>query len=358
MVAFQDLVSTLSHDRYLRGRQFESICRWFLATDPVFSHQLRQVWLWRDWPGRWGPDAGIDLVAEAASGELWAVQAKAYATSASVTKADLDTFLSESSRPQFALRLLLATTDHLSPNARRTIEAQEKPVRVVMASELAKAALEWPQHPDDLRAAPLPRKSPRAYQEAALVDVLAGFEGADRGQLIMACGTGKTMVGLWVWEALAAPTALVVLPSLSLLAQTATEWCANARQPFDFLAVCSDESVTDSDLMVRRANELPFATTTDADQHRRLLCGQPGAEARAVFHLPLDAAHSRGPDAQPRAARPAHRRRSSPLRWEGRWRLLRGAQGQAAPQQPPTVHDRHAALPLSAGDARGPGPGG
>ena len=57
-----------------------------------------------------------------------------------------------------------------------------------------------------------------------------GFEEADRGQLIMACGTGKTMVGLWVWEALDAPTALVVLPSLSLLAQTVREWCANACQ--------------------------------------------------------------------------------------------------------------------------------
>ena len=45
MVAFQDLVSTLSHDRYLRGRQFERICRWYLRNDPVFSHQIGQVWL-------------------------------------------------------------------------------------------------------------------------------------------------------------------------------------------------------------------------------------------------------------------------------------------------------------------------
>jgi len=224
------------------------------------------VWLWKDWPGRWGADAGIDLVAETRSGDLWAVQAKAYGPSASITKADLDTFLSESSRPEFAARLLIGTTDHLSHNAHRTIEAQEKPVRVVTASELAKATLDWPQHPDELKAKPLPKKSPRPHQRAAIKDVLKGFKESDHGQLIMACGTGKTMVSLWVWENLDAPTALVVLPSLSLLAQTVREWCANARKAFDFLAVCSDESVTDSDLIVRSASELPFATTTNAEE--------------------------------------------------------------------------------------------
>jgi|SRR5271165_38445 len=50
-----------------------------------------------EWPGRWGADAGIDLVVEAREGGLWAVQAKAYDPSYSVTKADVDTFLSESS---------------------------------------------------------------------------------------------------------------------------------------------------------------------------------------------------------------------------------------------------------------------
>ena len=58
---------------------------------------------------------------------------------------------------------------------------------------------------------------------------------------------------------------MVVLPSLSLLAQTVREWCANARLDFDFLAVCSDESVIDADITVRRASELPFVTTTSAE---------------------------------------------------------------------------------------------
>jgi hypothetical protein len=82
------------------------------------------VWRWADWPGRWGGDAGIDLVAEDHEGRLWAIQAKCYDPAYSVTKADVDTFLSESSRAIFGFRLLVATTDRLGTTARRTIEAQ------------------------------------------------------------------------------------------------------------------------------------------------------------------------------------------------------------------------------------------
>ena len=64
MVAFADLFSRLDADDRVKGKQFEHICKWFLTNDPVYKHELRRVWLWEEWPGRWGIDAGIDLVAE------------------------------------------------------------------------------------------------------------------------------------------------------------------------------------------------------------------------------------------------------------------------------------------------------
>ena len=86
------------------GRRFEQICRWFLLNDPIYGGQLKDVWLWDDWPDRWGRDKGIDLIAEDTEGRLWAIQAKHYAPDYSVTKADIDTFLSESNRPQIDFR--------------------------------------------------------------------------------------------------------------------------------------------------------------------------------------------------------------------------------------------------------------
>src|SRR5262249_46782085 len=100
--------------------------------------------------GRWAADAGIDLVAETRDGALWAVQAKAYDPAYRVKKADVDSFLSESARPEFTYRLLIATTDLIGATARRTLAAQEKPAGVLLRSQLAQAAVCWPTGLDEL----------------------------------------------------------------------------------------------------------------------------------------------------------------------------------------------------------------
>src|SRR2546422_8024449 len=117
------LMDSLASDAATRGRQFEHICKWFLETDPIYAPQLERVWLWKDWPGRWGADAGIDLVAETTKGKMWAIQAKAYAREYAIKKSDVDTFLSESARPVFSYRLLIATTNHVGKTALPTLQA-------------------------------------------------------------------------------------------------------------------------------------------------------------------------------------------------------------------------------------------
>ena len=92
-----ELYAKLHDNEAQRGRQFEHICKWFLQNDPEYRRQLRRVWLWGEWPHRWGRDKGIDLVAEDLDGKIWAIQAKAYAPQHSITKRDIGRFLSESS---------------------------------------------------------------------------------------------------------------------------------------------------------------------------------------------------------------------------------------------------------------------
>ena len=147
VTALSDLLGRLDPDPFRRGKQFEHICKWFLKHDPVYSQELRDVWLWDEWPGRWGIDAGIDLVAEDDRGHLWAIQCKAYAAAESVTKRDVNKFLSESGRPQFAFRLLIATTNLVDPIARRTIEGQEKPASILDLAGLEAALVEMAHRP-------------------------------------------------------------------------------------------------------------------------------------------------------------------------------------------------------------------
>lgn len=249
---FQTLFDNLSENPQLRGTQFERICKWFLENDPNYRDLVAKVWHWKDWEHNWGIDAGIDLVVEDVEGRLWAVQAKAYDPLYSVTKKDVDTFLSESSRSRgvakFDYRLLIATTDKLHHVARDVIADQEKKVGFIGRADLLTAAVDWPTSPDTLRPSK-PRKpaKPRDYQRDAIKAVVKGFNTADRGQLIMACGTGKTLTSLFIKEELGAERALVLLPSLSLLKQTIAVWRANAAAPFRALAVCSDETVKQSD---------------------------------------------------------------------------------------------------------------
>jgi len=74
MASIHTLFDRLSPEEHRRGHQFERICKWFLENDPKYKREIKRVWLWDDWPGRWGRDKGIDLVAETYDGKFWGIQ--------------------------------------------------------------------------------------------------------------------------------------------------------------------------------------------------------------------------------------------------------------------------------------------
>lgn len=259
---FDDALGSLAVDATPRWRQFEELCRWYLLNAPEYARRVHRVYRWDEWPRRDGPDTGIDLVAETDEG-LWAIQAKCYSEAHAITKRDVDSFLSASSRPEFVFRLLMATTDFIGANARRALEGQERPVGLLLRSQFEASAVDWPSSIANLRPAKPARRSPRPHQRKAINAAVRGFAHARRGQIIMPCGSGKTLVALWISEALSSKRTLVLVPSLSLLAQTLREWTAHAQTPFVYLPVCSDESVQDHDAFVANTIELGFPTTTD-----------------------------------------------------------------------------------------------
>ena len=283
---FADFYNSLDADPGKRGRQFEHFVKWFLKADPEWSTQVEQIWLWDEWPQRWGADCGIDLVFRHRNGEHWAVQAKCYSPDYDITKHDVDKFLSESNRPLIQRRLLIATTDRLGGNARQVCEAQEKPVVRFLLSDFEKSALEYPSDVGSLsQAKRKPRPEPREHQREAIDAVEQGFQTARRGQLIMACGTGKTYVTLWVKERLQANRTLVLVPSLGLLSQILREWTFAAADPFEVLCVCSDQSVgaRGSDEAIHSPADLAFPVTSDAGEIRRFLSGT-GPRVRSRGH--------------------------------------------------------------------------
>ena len=274
--SFSTLYNSLDSSPVKRGKQFERVVKWFLKNDPEWATQVDEVWLWDEWPGRWGADCGIDIIFRHTNGEHWAVQAKCYSPDYTVTKHDVDRFLSESNRSQIYRRLLVATTDRIGTNAMRVCEAQDKSVVLFRLSDFNSSLLDYPSNfallHQSLRK---PRPVPRDHQNDAVVAVANGLRDADRGQLIMACGTGKTYVTLWIKEALNAQRTLVLVPSLGLLSQLLREWTFAASVPFELLCVCSDESVGSKggDDAIHSVTDLAFPVTSNPAEIRRFLGG-------------------------------------------------------------------------------------
>ncbi len=75
-------------------------------------------------------------------------------------------------------------------------------------------------------------------------NVLEGFKKNNRGKLIAACGTGKTLTALWITESIQAKKILFLAPSLALIKQTLESWSEQSINSFTYLCVCSDSTVS------------------------------------------------------------------------------------------------------------------
>lgn len=238
-----------------KGTKFERFTQSFLQTDPLWSGQFEKVWMWDQWPERWGPDTGIDLVAERRDGGRVAIQCKFYDPNHRVSKADIDTFLSASGRGGFTERIVVSTTTQWGANAEAAIREQMIPVRRIGLEDFEQSRINWdmfdPETPTVLELAGA--SDLRPYQRTAIDQVTEGFADSDRGRLIMACGTGKTFTSLRLAEETAGSrgSVLFLVPSIALLSQALREWSNNTTVGISPMAVCSDAKATRG----RKAND-------------------------------------------------------------------------------------------------------
>jgi superfamily II DNA or RNA helicase len=85
--------------------------------------------------------------------------------------------------------------------------------------------------------------SPFPYQQKIIDIIKKEFEKKDKGNVILPCGTGKTLVSLWLKEQMKFGKVLIFLPSLALLNQTMTEWHNQKTDDYQTMCVCSDTSI-------------------------------------------------------------------------------------------------------------------
>lgn len=236
------------------GDLFERFIKQYFLTDRLYSDMVENVWLWTEFPYRGAaPDTGIDIVVKTRNTqEYWAVQCKFYDEKYTISKADIDTFLSASGKAFdvdgkkvfFSTRYVVSSTDKWGKHAEEAIEGQFIPVNRIRLQDLKESSIDWDSfslnHIEQMKTAK--KKSPLPHQVEAINDVMSGFENADRGKLIMACGTGKTFTSLKIAERITngKGNVLFLVPSISLLNQTLIEWTAQSSYDFHVYAICSD----------------------------------------------------------------------------------------------------------------------
>lgn len=274
-----------------KGDRFERLMQAYLKTDPRYAFLFKNVWLWNEFPGKLdlgGSDTGIDLVALTNEGDYWAIQCKCFQERATIDKPAVDSFLSTSSREfknekfqttRFAHRLWISTTNRWGTNATEAIRNQHPPVTRINLFNLVEAPVDWGKLENGIHgeAAREPKKILRPHQKEALDNTHEHFKTADRGKLIMACGTGKTFNSLRIAENETDSKGLILflVPSIALLGQTLREWSADAIDPINAICICSDPDIskkrsknedTDSFSVVDLA--LPASTSTENILHQ------------------------------------------------------------------------------------------
>ena len=265
-----------------KGNYFEQLVKTYLLNEPSYRDLFNgKVYLWEEWRRYWmsqghtdpGPDAGIDLVAVedvADTPRVFAIQAKFYAEDSKIRKNDgIDSFLSAMGKHPYTNGLLFLTTYKASNHVIDLMKKRDKPVNIVSLTDLESSLIDWSKYQTNKPAVLKEKKTLRPHQRTALSRVEAGLAQADRGKLIMACGTGKTFTALKVAETLAGKgkRVLFLVPSLSLLSQTLTEWTQESATPLHSFAVCSDGDVgkkkSDDDDFKMLIHELRYPATTE-----------------------------------------------------------------------------------------------
>ena len=260
-----------------KGTLFEKIAQIYFKNEPTYKNLFSDVWLLNEVPEEYAipkKDTGVDLVARnEATGELTAIQAKFYDNK--IYKRHIDSFLAELGKSYYSDGIIVYSLDSLSSNADEAINQLSKPVAQIGLSDLRNSQVDWesfiPSRPNEVKVKNT--KKTRPYQNEAIDLTINYFQEHDRGQLIMAPGTGKTFTSLKLVEKMAKQTnketfnVLYLVPSIQLLSQTLIGWNNDTELSMHSFAVTSDRNASkkkNADEL--SAKDIGFPATTDSDK--------------------------------------------------------------------------------------------
>ena len=259
-----------------RGTLFEKLCIAYLKNEPTYKNLFTDVWLLSEVPDSYEipkKDNGVDIVAKEKNGNLVAIQAKFYKNK--IGKDEINSFVAEIGKRYYQNGIIISTVDEWNRNARETIDENGKNIEIIGLSNLRNSQIDWSQfnfeRPNIVKTHK--KKEPRFYQKTAILNALSHFEKNERGQLIMAPGTGKTYTSLKISEALAKKQneqfkVLYLVPSIQLLTQTLRGWNNDTELTITSMAVTSDRDASRGNDGTEdiKATDIGYPATTSTEK--------------------------------------------------------------------------------------------
>ena len=253
-----DIYRKKSWNERNKGERFEMLMKRFLLSYPLYANELKEVWLWNEFPYRkdfGGNDLGIDLVALTVNDEYWSIQCKFYDEKTNINLDDISHFIANSNRKflddkgqsqKFSLCLWIDTKKSFVKNAEQLIKNQHIEFKRLGYYELDNASIDWQALADGEtgKSVQLKKKTPREHQRKAIALAHEYFKTKERGKFIMACGTGKTYTALNVVEQETNKNGFILflVPSIALLSQTLKSWLNDTTGIIYPVCICSDTS--------------------------------------------------------------------------------------------------------------------
>jgi superfamily II DNA or RNA helicase len=105
---------------------------------------------------------------------------------------------------------------------------------------------------------------PDGYQIDALNNIKEEFKNNNRATVIMACGSGKTDIGVWEYLRQKPKLALVLVPSIALVKQIRADWLSQITHKVVTFQLCSSKDTSKKeDCLVVKEKELDMKISTD-----------------------------------------------------------------------------------------------
>lgn len=232
------------------GKIFELFTKYYLLTNPNYS-DYTDVWLYDEVrPSiiselRLPPtDHGIDLILKTRTGDYHAVQCKFKndeRKSLSWTGDKIANIIALGIN--CSRQIVFTNVSEITEVATNLTDSFEK----ISYYELTSTPTEVFQSilllAKGFKPKPISQVKEDPHQIEATNAVIKHFQTNDRGQLILPCGAGKTLVALWIKEGMKPKNTLVLVPSLALLRQIKDSWSFQRKVFYERLNVCSEKDI-------------------------------------------------------------------------------------------------------------------